>query len=179
MSFKSPSQTLNFSLFEEACTTGNPKVVSELLAKPNSRINGRIKPDQEVGAWTPLVVAIESGYVGVVRAVLKAGASVEGIESTRGQTMISPLQAALVHANAAMVQLLIKKGAKVRPRPWHTWRRGQRRFGCSAYDYNVGKGGVVDPVVFALASQERELYEILRQAKKDQENIRLPAYWSV
>jgi len=138
---------VTISTFKYACNMGRGKVITLLFGK------GLIGPNSSLETTSPLVCAVKSGHIDVIRAVLNAGADVDGVWDRDCHQ--NPLCTAVRRNHEAAVKLLLKRGAS----------------------YNRDKGGnEIDPLAQAKRRKRKNIYELIRQAKMKRERVDVPPF---
>jgi ankyrin repeat protein len=110
---------------------------------------------------TALHLVARAGNVEAAKLLLKAGAKVDPVEGFGGQT---PLMWAVARRHAAMVELLVSKGARVNARS--TIRDYQRVVQAESRAKSLDRGGLT-PLLYATRENCRECVEILLKHKAD------------
>jgi ankyrin repeat protein len=145
-----------------ACANGNAAVVAKLLAF-------KADPDRaSPSGVTPLMIAARVGSVAVVNALLAAGANVNAVETSRGQTA---LMWAVAQRHSDVVRVLIDRGADVHARSRVSLLRVNRGGpnGTDADTSHVGeveKGGST-ALLFAARQGDLESAKLLIAARAD------------
>src|SRR6478752_6519032 len=139
----------------EAATIGNAAIV-KLLLKAGADAESTSKEGQ-----TALMAVARTGNVEAAEALLKKGANVNAVEQWGGQ---SPLMWAAAQSQPAMVEFLVKHGAKVDARG--AVRDWQRRVTAEGRPKNMNHGGFT-PLLYAAREGCIECGKILLKAKAD------------
>jgi hypothetical protein len=138
-------------IFKLACLREDETLAATLLVK------GRMLSVQKLTNDYPLKIAAAFGKAPVIRAVVAAGADIDGIQpvTPRRET---PLAAAMLHPNWEALQLLVDLGADLQ--------------GICLVDRN----GSYTPLDLALEFELPLVYDFLREALMEKLGLEVPAY---
>ncbi|KAF2635779.1 hypothetical protein P280DRAFT_522896 [Massarina eburnea CBS 473.64] len=135
---------VSLSVFITACNQGIPDIVTALIG------DRLMDPNKEFMDATPLIVATRTGNLDVVKAVLDAGAYVNGVSKSSDTALEQALmirKAPSMEKREAAVRLLLSYGATLPPFPkwpitpglWDIFR-----------ETNIARGAMLPPPTFKL-----------------------------